>query len=114
MYKRKNPLDLSCSIRITMCVISSKWKPCIIDALREGPKRPSQLHREIPEAINRVLDQNLRELEEDLIIAKTIYPELPPHSEYHLTELGKSLLPIIDIMDDWGEEHRHIYEALKL
>lgn len=114
MYKRKNPLDLSCGIRITMCVISSKWKPCIIDALREGPKRPSQLHREIPEAINRVLDQNLRELEEDQIIAKTIYPELPPHSEYHLTELGKSLLPIIDIMDDWGEEHRHIYESLKL
>lgn len=113
MYKRKTPLDLSCGIRITMCVINSKWKPCIIDALREQPKRPSQLHREISEAVTRVLDQNLRELEEDKIIAKIIYPELPPHSEYYLTDVGKSLLPIIDTMEEWGEAHRHIYEALK-
>lgn len=50
MYKRKTLLDLSCGIRITMEIIGSKWKPCLIDALRETPKRPSQLHREIPEA----------------------------------------------------------------
>lgn len=70
MYKRKTPLDLSCGIRITMEIIGSKWKPCLIDALRETPKRPSQLHREIPEAISRVLDQNLRELEAHGIIEK--------------------------------------------
>ena len=79
MYKRKTPLDLSCGIRITMEIIGSKWKPCLIDALRETPKRPSQLHREIPEAISRVLDQNLRELEAHGIIEKKIYAELPPH-----------------------------------
>ena len=73
MYKRKTPLDLSCGIRITMEIIGSKWKPCLIDALRETPKRPSQLHREIPETISRVLDQNLRELEAHGIIEKKIY-----------------------------------------
>lgn len=106
MYKRKLPLDLSCGIRITMSVIGSKWKPCIIDSLRENPKRPSQIHREIPEAVSRVLDQNLRELEEHGIVKKTIFPELPPRSEYRLTELGRSLLPVIDFMEDWGESHR--------
>ena len=100
MYKRKTPLDLSCGIRITMEIIGSKWKPCLIDALRETPKRPSQLHREIPEAISRVLDQNLRELEAHGIIEKKIYAELPPHSEYALT----------DILDEWGENHRYIFE----
>lgn len=110
MYKRKTPLDLSCGIRITMEIIGSKWKPCLIDALRKTPKRPSQLHREIPEAISRVLDQNLRELEAHGIIEKKIYAELPPHSEYALTELGKSVLPLIDILDEWGENHRYIFE----
>lgn len=112
MYKRKLPLDLSCGIRITMSVIGSKWKPCIIDALRENPKRPSQIHREIPEAVSRVLDQNLRELEEHGVVKKTIYPELPPRSEYKLTELGRSLLPVIDFMEDWGESHRGHFEGV--
>lgn len=110
MYKRKYPLDLSCGIRITIGVIGSKWKPCIIDALRDGPKRPSQLHREIPEAVSRVLDQSISELEYHGVIKKTVYPVVPPHSEYHLTELGKSLLPVIDFMEEWGESHRTIFE----
>lgn len=110
MYKRKNPLDLSCGIRITMGVIGSKWKPCIIDSLRDSPKRPSQIHREIPEAISRVINQNLRELEEHGIVEKKIFHELPPHSEYSLTDLGRSLLPVIDQLDEWGEYHRNIFE----
>ncbi len=112
MYRRKLPLDLSCGIRITMSVIGSKWKPCIIDSLRETSKRPSQIHREIPEAVSRVLDQNLRELEEHGIVKKTIFPELPPRSEYELTELGRSLLPVIDFMENWGESHRSQFECL--
>lgn len=109
MYKRKNPLDITCGIRITISVIGSKWKPCIIDAQRDKPKRPSELHKEIPEAITRVLDQNLKELVLDGIIEKVIFPELPPHSEYHLTELGRTLLPVIDLLDRWGEDHREAF-----
>lgn len=112
MYKRKTPLDLSCGIRITMEVMGSKWKPCLIDALRNESKRPSQLHKEIPEATSRVLDHDIRELEVHGIIRKKIFAELPPHSEYSLTELGRSLLPIIDIMEEWGENHRRILENI--
>ena len=111
MYQRKLPLDLSCRIRITMGIIGAKWKPCLIDAVRERPKRPSELHREIPEAIPRVLDQQLKELEEHGIVEKKVYAEIPLRSEYSLTELGRSLLPLIDALDDWGEEHRAWYEA---
>lgn len=111
MYQRKLPLDLSCGIRITMGIIGAKWKPCLIDAVRERPKRPSELHREIPEAIPRMLDQQLKELEEHGIVEKKVYAEIPLRSEYSLTELGRSLLPLIDALDDWGEEHRAWYEA---
>jgi Predicted transcriptional regulators len=114
MYKRKVPLDLSCGTRIVMSIIGSKWKPCLIDALRDSPKRPGELHREIPDAASRVLNQNLRELGEHGIIKKKIFAELPPHSEYYLTDLGKSILLIIDCMDDWGEKHRPILEKLLL
>ncbi|EEF77083.1 transcriptional regulator, HxlR family [Phocaeicola coprophilus DSM 18228 = JCM 13818] len=76
-----------------MGIIGAKWKPCLIDAVRERPKRPSELHREIPEAIPRVLDQQLKELEEHGIVEKKVYAEIPLRSEYSLTELGRSLLP---------------------
>lgn len=90
MYKRKLPLDLSCGIRITMSVIGSKWKPCIIDSLRESPKRPSQIHREIPEAVSRVLDQNLRELEEHGVVKKQSIPNCPHAANINLPNWGKA------------------------
>ena len=110
MYERKIPLDLSCGIRMTMCLIGAKWKPCLIDVLRDGAKRPSEIHKNIPEATPRVLNQQLRELEEHGIIKKEVFPVLPPHSEYSLTELGRELLPIIDMLDEWGEKHRTDFE----
>lgn len=88
MYERKIPVDLDCPLRLTMSLIDSKWKSCILDELRHRPLRPSELHRQLPEATPRVLDLQLRELVEDGLVAKTIYAELPPRSEYSLTELG--------------------------
>lgn len=111
MYRRKLPPDLSCGISLTMEVIGAKWKPCLIDALRDGPKRPSQLHRLVPDASARVLDQCLRALEAQGIVEKTIYPVLPPKSEYALTDVGRSLLPLIDSLEAWGEAHRDFYAA---
>ena len=93
MYKRKLPLDLSCGIRITMSVIGSKWKPCIIDSLRESPKRPSQIHREIPEAVSRVLDQNLRELEEHGIVKKQSIPNYPRAANISSLNWRKAFCP---------------------
>ncbi|MDE6645631.1 MAG: helix-turn-helix transcriptional regulator [Muribaculaceae bacterium] len=94
-----------------MSLIESKWKSCILDELRSGtPMRPSEIHKCLPEAAPRVLDIQLKELVEDGLVAKTIFPELPPRSEYHITPLGTSLLPIIDSMLKWGEEHMDIFE----
>ena len=108
MYERKIPIDFSCPLRLTMSLIDSKWKSCILDELRHKALRPSELHRALPEAAPRVLDMQLRELADDGLVQKTIYPELPPRSEYTITELGLSLLPIIDAMIEWGESHREL------
>ena len=110
MYERKIPVDLSCPLRLTMSLINSKWKSCILDELRNGPMRPSELHKALPEAAPRVLDLQLKELAEDGLVAKTIFAELPPRSEYAITGLGRSLLPIIDAMIAWGEENRLLFE----
>lgn len=110
MYERKLPVDLSCPLRLTMSLINSKWKSCILDELRHVPMRPSELHKALPEAAPRVLDLQLRELSEDGLVAKTIFAELPPRSEYAITDLGRSLLPIIDAMIAWGEKNRTLFE----
>lgn len=84
-YIKKIPVDLDCPLRLTMSLIESKWKSCILDELRDGtPKRPSEIHKLLPEAAPRVLDIQLKEMLEDGLVGKTIFPELPPRSEYHI------------------------------
>jgi len=110
-YEKKIPVDLDCPLRLTMSLIESKWKSCMLDELRDGAAvRPSEIHRRLPEAAPRVLDIQLKEMVEDGLVEKTIYPELPPRSEYRITALGASLLPIIDSMLEWGEAHMYIFE----
>ena len=84
-----------------MSLIDSKWKSCILDELRDAAMRPSELHKALPEATPRVLDLQLKELADD---------GLPPRSEYAITELGRSLLPILDAMIAWGEANRALFE----
>ncbi len=110
-YEKKIPVDLDCPLRLTMSLIESKWKSCILDELRNGDNfRPSEIHKRLPEAAPRVLDIQLKQMVDDGLVNKTIFPELPPRSEYTITELGKSLIPIIDAMLKWGEEHYDIFE----
>ncbi|MCM1336433.1 MAG: helix-turn-helix transcriptional regulator [Candidatus Amulumruptor caecigallinarius] len=110
-YEKKIKVDLDCPLRLTMSLIESKWKSCILDEMRSGnPMRPSEMHKCLPEAAPRVLDIQLKEMVEDGLVTKTIYPELPPRSEYRITALGLSLLPIIDAMLKWGEDHFYIFE----
>ena len=109
-YEKKIPVDLDCPLRLTMSLIESKWKSCILDELRSGsPMRPSEIHKCLPEAAPRVLVIQLKELVEDGLVEKTIYPELPPRSEYRITDLGKSLIPIIDSMLRWGKDHYDLF-----
>lgn len=110
MYERKIPVDLDCPLRLTISLIGPKWKSCILDELRHGPMRPSQLHKALPEATPRVLDMQLKEMVEDGLVEKTIYPELPPRSEYSITPLGSTLMPIIDAMMAWGESNKELFE----
>ena len=109
-YEKKIPVDLDCPLRLTMSLIESKWKSCILDELRScDGMRPSEIHKRLPEAAPRVLDIQLKQMVEDGLVVKTIYPELPPRSEYTITDLGKSLLPIIDAMLKWGEDHFDLF-----
>ena len=112
MYEKKIPFDLNCDIKITMEIISGKWKCCIISRLHERPMRPSEIHREFPSATPRVLNQQLKELEYHRIINKKIYPTLPPHSEYSLTPAGESLLPIIEMLRKWGDGYRDEFKDI--
>ena len=82
-----------------MSLIDSKWKSCILDELRNAAMRPSELHKALPEATPRVLDLQLKELADDGLVA-----------EYAITELGRSLLPILDAMIAWGEANRALFE----
>ena len=109
MYERKIPVDLDCPLRLTMSLIDSKWKSCILDELRHQSMRPSELHKALPEAAPRVLDLQLKELVDDGLVAKTIYPELPPRSEYSITPLGLTLIPIIDSMLEWGIRNKDLF-----
>lgn len=106
MYQKKIPFDIECGVKIAMEVVGGKWKSCIIQELNKGAKRPSELHRLFEDASPRVINQQLKELETHGMIKKKIFPELPPHAEYSITEEGKSLIPIIDLLEQWGNSFR--------
>lgn len=103
MYERKIPKQTSCGINFIMDVIGGKWKPCLIYFIDQGAKRPSELQRLKPSAPKRVINQQLKELEEHGIVQRTIYAQLPLKVEYSLTDMGRTLLPVIHTMYNWGE-----------
>lgn len=106
MYEKKIPFDIECGVKIAMEVIGGKWKSCIILELNKGAKRPSELHRLFNDASPRVINQQLKELEMHGMIQKKIFAELPPHAEYSITEEGKTLIPIINMLEQWGDHFR--------
>lgn len=93
----------------TLEVLGGKWKLLILCHLNcgPGPKRTSELKKAIPEITQKVLTQQLRELEEDGIIMRTVYNEVPPKVVYELSELGLSLKSILDQLGEWGERYIH-------
>lgn len=105
MYERKIPLTLNCGLDLTGEVLYGKWKIRLLWFINEGFLRPSELQRKIPDASRRVLHIQLNELEKHTLIEKTIYPVVPPKVEYRLTEFGKTLIPVISILGDWGDKN---------
>jgi len=94
--------QVSCPVEITLDVIGGRWKVLILRELFKGVKRFSELQRALRGITQKMLTQQLRELEADGIIHRQVYPVIPPKVEYSLTSLGESLQPIIDEMHQWG------------
>ncbi|MGX8795079.1 winged helix-turn-helix transcriptional regulator [Fusibacter sp. JL298sf-3] len=93
-----------------MALIGGKWKPLIIWHLgTKGVKRFSELRRLMPHITPKMLTQQLRELESDNLVLRTVYPQVPPKVEYSLTELGETLMPVLSMMCQWGEGYYNAY-----
>lgn len=91
-----------CPVATTVNLIGSKWRLLIVRDLLTGTKRFNELHRSIKGISQKVLTENLRKMEEDGLVHREVFPEVPPRVEYSLTELGASLRPIIETMREWG------------
>ncbi|MEM7268420.1 MAG: helix-turn-helix domain-containing protein [Pseudomonadota bacterium] len=91
-----------CPVTRCLSVIGGKWKPVILFCIMNGVDRFGAMGRAIPDVSKQMLTQQLRELEADGLITRTVFAEVPPRVEYALTERGHSLLPVIQAMREWG------------
>ena len=96
----------ACPVATTVSLIGSKWKLLIMRNLMARPWRFNELKRDLDGISQKVLTDSLRSMEEDGIIVRTVYPEVPPHVEYSLSELGESMRPIIKSMEVWGTAYK--------
>jgi DNA-binding HxlR family transcriptional regulator len=92
-------------VGVTLHVIGGKWKLLILWHLREGAIRFSSLMKKMNGITQKMLTQELRSLESNGLVARKIFPEIPPHVEYSLTKYGASLDPVLEKMCEWGEKH---------
>lgn len=96
----------ACPVATTVQLIGSKWKLLILRNLFMRPWRFNELRKDLEGISQKVLTDILRALEEDGIITRTVYPEVPPRVEYALSPLGQSMKPILDAMEEWGTEYK--------
>lgn len=96
----------TCGMAYSLSMIGGRWKPAILCRLNYGKMRYSDLKNSIEGISERMLVAQLRELERDQIVARKVYPVVPPKVEYELTELGKTMEPLLKAMSDWGNLHR--------
>ena len=96
----------ACPVETTLMLIGDKWKVLILRDLMPGTKRFGELKKSIGSVSQKVLTAQLRDLEEKGLLSRKVYAEVPPRVEYSLTELGKSLSPILDAMREWGEHYQ--------
>ena len=96
----------ACPVETTLTLISSKWKVLIVRDLLAGTKRFGELRRSVGNVSQKVLTAQLREMEEDGLVDRKVYPEVPPRVEYSLTELGRRLEPVLSALWNWGETYQ--------
>ncbi len=95
-----------CAVETTLDLIDGKWKGVILYHLQDGTQRFGELRKRMPGITQRMLTKQLRALEEDNLVVRKVYAEVPPRVEYRLSDVGESLRPVIDILKAWGETHR--------
>ena len=95
-----------CPVATTVALIGSKWKLLILRNLLQRPWRFNELKRSLDGISQKVLTDSLRSMEEDGLITRTVYPEVPPHVEYALSETGESMRPILMAMQSWGTNYK--------
>jgi DNA-binding HxlR family transcriptional regulator len=100
----------ACPVATTVNLIGNKWKLLILRDLLTGTKRFGELRKGVAGISQKVLTDNLRSLEEDGIVVRKIYAEVPPRVEYSLSELGETLRPIIEVMEKWGMAYKARFE----
>ena len=100
---KQRPSEI-CNVLATLQVISGKWKPLILWHLFSGTKRFGQLRRLMQEVTEKMLVQQLRDLEADKLVHRKVYPQVPPKVEYSLTDYGKTIRPVLDQMSKWGKK----------
>ena len=101
-------LIFNCPVRTTSDIIDGKWKPLIIQSLKNGPMRFGDLRRNVPEPAAKVLTAQLRELEKDRIVQRKILAGKPLGVRYSLTRYGKTLVPVLARMAIWGKKHQRL------
>ena len=97
----------ACPVETTLMLIGDKWKVLILRDLMSGTKRFGELKKSVSGISQKVLTSNLRDMEENGLLSREVFPEVPPRVEYSLTELGQSLKPILDAMWNWGEDYKN-------
>lgn len=106
--------SVACSAETALKLIEGRWKLLVLRELFGGIRRFSELHRALTGVSHRTLTQQLRELESDGLIARKIYPQVPPKVEYSLTPLGKTLKPVLDALHKWAEKYAQRFGREKL
>lgn len=114
MYINKIEEDLDCGIRVAFKIFGGKWKLCILDAINRGITRPTDIQKEIKEATRRVLEMQLAELLAYGIVEKCAEDSYPKKSEYEITELGKTILPLLTQIDRWGTANASFVKTRQL
>ncbi len=109
MVHKKQPFH--CPVEATLSLIGGKYKPLVLWHLRTQPLHYMELQRLIPQATPKMLSQQLRDLEDCGMIHREVIPEKPPRTIYSLTAFGRSVIPVIDAMCEWGKEHLDREEA---
>lgn len=106
MAQKPRPDWYYCEVATTLEVIGGRWKAVLLFYLMDGTQRFGELRRRMPRVTQRMLTLQLRELERDGVVQRRVYAEVPPKVEYSLTEFGRSLIPVLIAMRDWGRAKR--------